>query len=99
MENRVKKEFNEPPIHFALNCSLLGCPILKEVLYSGQNIDSELDAAARLNLSRLRYRRPLLSNEGFITHAVREKRIVFYVLLKHHNRRLWCQVPDLPFPP
>ena len=56
IENRVRKEFNEPRIHFALNCSSLGCPILKDGLYSGQNIDSELDAAARLNLS---------SDEGF----------------------------------
>ncbi|MFW9800321.1 MAG: DUF547 domain-containing protein, partial [Candidatus Thorarchaeota archaeon] len=51
IENLVRKEFKDPRVHFALNCSSLGCPILKDGLYSEENLDRELDAATRLYLS------------------------------------------------
>jgi hypothetical protein len=51
IEDNIRKDFKDPRIHFALNCSSLGCPLLKDGLYSAENIDKELDAATRLYLS------------------------------------------------
>jgi hypothetical protein len=48
IENMIRKEFQDPRIHFALNCSTLGCPVLKDGLYSADNIENELEEAARL---------------------------------------------------
>ena len=51
IEDNIRKEFEDPRIHFALNCSSLGCPFLKDGLYSAENLDKELDAATKLYLS------------------------------------------------
>ena len=51
IENNIRDEFKDPRIHFALNCSSLGCPLLKDGLYSAENIDKELDAATKLYLN------------------------------------------------
>ncbi|MHA1862230.1 MAG: DUF547 domain-containing protein, partial [Candidatus Thorarchaeota archaeon] len=51
IEDNIRKEFEDPRIHFALNCSSLGCPLLKDGFYSAENLDEELDAATRLYLS------------------------------------------------
>ncbi len=51
IEDNIRKDFEDPRIHFALNCSSLGCPLLKDGLYSAENIDNELDAATKLYLS------------------------------------------------
>ncbi len=51
IEDNIRKEFKDPRIHFALNCSSLGCPLLKDGLYSAENLDNELDAATKLYLS------------------------------------------------
>jgi hypothetical protein len=51
IEDNIRREFEDPRIHFALNCSSLGCPLLKDGLYSAGNIDKELDAATKLYLS------------------------------------------------
>jgi hypothetical protein len=49
MENEIlRKEFAEPRIHFALNCGSASCPLLKDGLYSADNLDAELEAAATL---------------------------------------------------
>jgi hypothetical protein len=48
IENMIRREFKEPRIHFALNCSTLGCPVLKDGLYSAENLENELEEAARL---------------------------------------------------
>ena len=48
IENNIRKEFNEPRIHFALNCSSKSCPPLKDGLYAAESLDEELDSATRL---------------------------------------------------
>jgi len=48
IENYIRKEFEDPRIHFALNCASSSCPLLKDGLYSGENLDRELDSAAQL---------------------------------------------------
>lgn len=50
IENNIRRDFGDPRIHFALNCSSLGCPLLKNGLYSADNLDKELDAATKLYL-------------------------------------------------
>jgi hypothetical protein len=51
IENNLRNDFDDPRIHFALNCSSLGCPLLKDGLYSTDNINKELDAATKLYLN------------------------------------------------
>ncbi|MHA1959593.1 MAG: DUF547 domain-containing protein [Candidatus Thorarchaeota archaeon] len=51
IENFIRDEFKDPRIHFALNCATTGCPLLKDGLYSAENLDAELDAATVLYLS------------------------------------------------
>ena len=48
IENYVRKEFKDPRIHFALNCASSSCPLLKDGLYSRENIQQELESAAEL---------------------------------------------------
>jgi hypothetical protein len=48
LENKViRKRFNEPRIHFALNCASRGCPVLSKEAYSAQWLDDQLDKDAR----------------------------------------------------
>ncbi|MHA2027558.1 MAG: DUF547 domain-containing protein [Candidatus Thorarchaeota archaeon] len=51
IEDNIRKGFGDPRIHFALNCSSLGCPLLKDGLYSAENLDNELEAATKLYLN------------------------------------------------
>ncbi len=49
IENQIlRKGIKEPRIHFALVCGASSCPILKDGLYSSDNLDSELDVATGL---------------------------------------------------
>jgi hypothetical protein len=48
IENKILRKFSEPRIHFALNCASQSCPILKDGLYSAENLNQELDMAAAL---------------------------------------------------
>lgn len=48
IENRiVRPVFDDPRIHYALNCAAIGCPNLRSEAYSGVNIDEALDEQAR----------------------------------------------------
>jgi len=47
LENEIiRKEFQEPRIHFALNCASKGCPPLRLSPYSGKHLEAELDSVA-----------------------------------------------------
>ena len=49
IENKIlRKKCREPRIHFALGCGTGSCPPLKDGLYSGADIDRELDIAANI---------------------------------------------------
>ncbi len=39
----LRKEFQEPRIHFALVCASLGCPVLRDEPYVAQKLDAQLD--------------------------------------------------------
>lgn len=43
----LRKEFNEPRIHFALVCASIGCPKLQSFAYNPDSLDLQLDRATR----------------------------------------------------
>jgi hypothetical protein len=43
----LRPEYEEPRIHFALNCASIGCPALRDEAYSGAHLDAQLDDAAQ----------------------------------------------------
>ncbi|MBR9777175.1 MAG: DUF547 domain-containing protein [Cytophagales bacterium] len=42
----LRKEFDEPRIHFAINCASISCPKLMNHAYSAKNLDAQLQQAA-----------------------------------------------------
>ena len=54
----IRKDFNEPRIHFAINCASRGCPALQPEAYIAGRLDEQLDHAARsflMDAERNRY--------------------------------------------
>ena len=43
-------QFQEPRIHFAVNCAAVGCPPLRAEAYQGQTLEQQLDSNTRLFL-------------------------------------------------
>lgn len=47
IEHKVlRADFQEPRVHFAINCASLGCPPLAAVPYTAAGLEAQLDAAA-----------------------------------------------------
>jgi Protein of unknown function, DUF547 len=56
---RKKGDYDDPRVHFAVNCASIGCPMLREEAYAAARLDAQLDEQARRFLgdrSRNRYR-------------------------------------------
>lgn len=54
---RAPGRYDDPRIHFAVNCASIGCPMLREEAYIGERIDAQLDEqAARFMSDRSRNR-------------------------------------------
>ena len=47
----LRKEFEEPRIHFAVNCASISCPILRAEAYTADKVDRQLDEQARIFLN------------------------------------------------
>lgn len=47
----LRKEFEEPRIHFAVNCASISCPVLRPEAYAADKIDRQLDEQARIFLN------------------------------------------------
>jgi len=43
--------YDEPRVHFAVNCASVGCPMLREEAYAAERIDAQLEDQARRFLS------------------------------------------------
>lgn len=43
----IRKEFDEPRIHFAVNCASLSCPSLLQEAFIAEKLDEQLDIAAQ----------------------------------------------------
>ena len=48
---RGSGRYNDPRIHFAVNCASIGCPALKNEAYTGASLEQQLEEAARLFLA------------------------------------------------
>jgi hypothetical protein len=48
----IIKEFREPRVHFAVNCASRSCPPLKPTLWTAENLDAQLEEAARDYLTK-----------------------------------------------
>ncbi len=46
-ENDIIRPLGDPRVHFALNCSALGCPILPRTPFTGRDLEAQLDREAR----------------------------------------------------
>ena len=44
---RAPGAFDEPRIHFALNCASVGCPMLREEAYVAERLDAQLESGVR----------------------------------------------------
>ncbi|MGB1799976.1 MAG: DUF547 domain-containing protein, partial [Gammaproteobacteria bacterium] len=42
----LRKKYNEPRIHFAVNCASKGCPALQKKAYVGDKLDTQLEHAS-----------------------------------------------------
>ncbi|MCX8000624.1 MAG: DUF547 domain-containing protein, partial [Leptospiraceae bacterium] len=45
--SKLRVEFNEPRIHFAIVCASIGCPILQSEAYSSDKLDLQLEKATQ----------------------------------------------------
>jgi hypothetical protein len=55
---REKGRYNEPRVHFAVNCASIGCPMLREEAFTATALDAQLEEQARrfmADSSRNRY--------------------------------------------
>lgn len=43
----IRENFDEPRIHFAVNCASLGCPSLFQKAFIGEKLDRQLEAATK----------------------------------------------------
>lgn len=46
----LRKRFNEPRIHFAVNCASIGCPSLRDEAFVAEKLESQLEEQTRLFL-------------------------------------------------
>ncbi len=51
----LRKEFNEPRIHFGVNCASISCPKLLNEAYTAEKLDEQLDKQARYFINTDRY--------------------------------------------
>lgn len=47
----IRKEFNDPRIHFALVCAARGCPVLRTEPFTASKLESQLEEAKRMFFS------------------------------------------------
>lgn len=47
VENRIRKQFKDPRVHFALNCASRGCPRLPRTPFRAAQLDAQLDSETR----------------------------------------------------
>jgi hypothetical protein len=65
---RGSGRYNEPRIHFAVNCASIGCPALRAEAYTAANLDAQLaDQASQFLMDRSR-NRP--TDEGLVLSSI-----------------------------
>ncbi len=48
IEHKFARSFDDPRVHFALNCASVGCPELRSEAYIAANLDNQLEDQTRL---------------------------------------------------
>ena len=48
---RAPGRYDDPRIHFAVNCASIGCPALRPEAFTGERLDAQLEDAAKMFLS------------------------------------------------
>ncbi len=48
---RAEGQYEEPRIHFAVNCASIGCPALAPTAYTGEHLNTQLEEVTRLFLN------------------------------------------------
>lgn len=51
IEAKLRKDFNDPRVHFAIVCASISCPPLRNEAYEGSKIDKQLDDQAKTFLA------------------------------------------------
>mgnify|MGYP003694610917 CR=1 FL=1 len=67
LEKRLREEFKDPRIHFAVNCASKSCPPIRPEPYAAADLDAQLDDAARSYLASpgaVAGRRPTAARPG-----------------------------------
>lgn len=54
---RLRKDYNEPRVHFALVCAAVSCPPLRQEAYRGDRLDEQLDDQGKIFLNDPRLNR------------------------------------------
>ena len=52
---RPQELFDDPRMHFAINCAAIGCPLLRPEAYTGERVKDQLADSTRLSLQNERY--------------------------------------------
>jgi hypothetical protein len=60
------RAYNDPRVHFAINCASIGCPALRPQAYQASQLDAQLDNATQLFLAD-RTRNRLQGNQLFVS--------------------------------
>jgi len=48
---RAEGQYEEPRIHFAVNCASIGCPALAPTAYTGEHLNTQLEKVTRFFLN------------------------------------------------
>jgi hypothetical protein len=91
LENGVIRErFDEPRIHFAINCASAGCPALRNAAWRPESLEEDLEAAARRFIRD--HRNVRFDRDGTLAHLSR----IFDWYEKDFTR--WLDARGIPHP-
>lgn len=69
--NLLREEFKDPRIHFAIVCASRGCPVLRDVAYTAETLEVQLDHQVHLFLSdRDKFQYDAESDTLYLSHIL-----------------------------
>lgn len=67
----IRKEFNEPRIHFAVNCASYSCPRLRNEAFTAERLEEQLDDQARLFFNDKRKNKIISKNKIILSSILK----------------------------
>lgn len=64
----LRQVFNDPRVHYAVNCASIGCPNIGTRAFTGAALDNQLDAAARAFVNHPRGAR--ITGDGLVVSSI-----------------------------